>query len=505
MSTKHTAVILAAGVGSRLRPLTDNQPKCLIRVAGRSILEHQLAAYEAAGIEEVLVLTGYRSEQIRNACRDIARPRITLIENADYEFTNNMYSLYLAASHVEGKPFVLSNGDVVFDPKIVAEVIGSERTDLIGCDKGEFAEESMKVAIDSSGRIRDIAKTIEKPDAFGNSIDLYRFSQASSSQLFARIRATVEDEDNRNDWTEVAIRDLLKSGEITMEPHDVRGLPWKEIDNGHDLLQAEGLFAEIPPSLADIDVLLLDLDGTLYLGEKPIEGAAAFVERLRARGTPHYFLSNNSSRAPADYVERLRAIGVQADESQVILSTDGLIAYLKAKKIREVYAVGTDAMLRMLIDAGIACDAENPRYVALGYDTSLTYEKLRRAALHLQNGADLLATHRDLVCPTPDGPIPDIGSMMALLETATGKKPIEIFGKPDPGMAEVALARHGVSPDRVAMIGDRLYTDGVMARRLGSRFVLVLSGETQRADVEDEADWPDLIVNSVADLLPPQS
>lgn len=91
--------------------------------------------------------------------------------------------------------------------------------------------------------------------------------------------------------------------------------------------------------------------------------------------------------------------------------------------------------------------------------------------------------------------------MLALLETATGKKPVEVFGKPDPGMAEAVLARHGIAPDRVAMIGDRVYTDGVMARRMGSRFVLVLSGETRRADIEETEDWPDLIVDSVADLL----
>jgi HAD superfamily hydrolase (TIGR01450 family) len=467
-------------------------------------LEHQLAAFDAAGVEEVLVLTGYRSEQIRSHCRDVTRPRITLIENTEFEFTNNMYSLYLAAPHVEGQPFVLSNGDVVFDPEIISEIIESERSDLIGCDRGSHAEESMKVTIDSSGRITDIAKTIGKEDAFGNSIDLYRFSEASSTRLFAHIRATVEDEGNRHDWTEVAIRDLLHSQELVMQPHDIRGRSWAEIDDGRDLLNAEGLFAATPPTLTDIELVLLDLDGTLYLGDRPIEGATEFVARLRDRGIPHYFLSNNSSRAPADYVARLQAMGIHAEVDQVILSTNGLVAYLKAHGVEEVYAVGTEAMRQVLTDAGIRCDAESPRYVALGYDTSLTYAKLRRAALHLQSGADLLATHRDLVCPTPEGPIPDIGSMLALLETATGKKPLEVFGKPDPGMTEAVRSRHGVASDRIAMVGDRLYTDGEMARRIGSRFVLVLSGETNRADIEDIEDWPDLIVGSVADLLPTQ-
>ncbi|MCZ6594043.1 MAG: HAD hydrolase-like protein, partial [Bacteroidetes bacterium] len=111
-----------------------------------------------------------------------------------------------------------------------------------------------------------------------------------------------------------------------------------------------------------------------------------------------------------------------------------------------------------------------------------------------------LATHCDLVCPTSEGLVPDIGSMLALIEATTKKKPVKVFGKPNPEMVEHILIERGVNLAEIAVIGDRLYTDMALARELGCDFVCVLSGETKREDIENLDDLPDLIVNSVAEI-----
>ncbi len=157
-------------------------------------------------------------------------------------------------------------------------------------------------------------------------------------------------------------------------------------------------------------------------------------------------------------------------------------------------------MEKYLIREGINTHSPNPEYVVLGYDTELTYEKLRQASIYLLNNVPLLATHKDIVCPTPQGPIPDIGSMLALIEKATGKTPLKIFGKPNKEMILHVMKRHNAAGKDTVVIGDRLYTDMELARKSGTGFVLVLSGETKRPDVENSSDWPDLIIKSLNDL-----
>ena len=134
---------------------------------------------------------------------------------------------------------------------------------------------------------------------------------------------------------------------------------------------------------------------------------------------------------------------------------------------------------------GVAHSADAPQAVILGFDTELTYQKLREAALLLQaDGMPYYATHMDLVCPTEDGPIPDAGAMIALFEKATGRVPERIFGKPDPDMVGFLFERYGVTPDQAIFVGDRAYTDHAMAHNCGSLFLGVLSGDAARVDFE---------------------
>lgn len=249
-------------------------------------------------------------------------------------------------------------------------------------------------------------------------------------------------------------------------------------------------------------VFFLDLDGTVYMGNTLIPGAKEFLRFLQDKGIAFYFLSNNSSRSKADYVQKLSFLGIPTSEERIILSTDGVIEFLAEKKIKDIYVVGTKSMRKMFSQAGFTVDSSTPRYVVLGFDTELTYEKLKNACLFIQNGVDLIATHPDLVCPTPEGFIPDTGSMLALIEKATNKKPLKIFGKPNAAMVAHVMKRHTAAPREVAMIGDRIYTDMELARRIPCDFILVLSGETTKEDIAELKEPPALFAQSLAELIP---
>ncbi len=265
-------------------------------------------------------------------------------------------------------------------------------------------------------------------------------------------------------------------------------------------------------SLNGINCIFLDLDGTIYLGDQLIPGALEFLERCDERGIRRFFLSNNSSRSVTQYIEKLRGLGIPAKPDEVMLSTHQLIQVLLGgpspfnpgaveEEITGVFLVGTEGMRSMIEAAGIQTDSDNPGAVVLGYDTEINYEKIATAAKHLHAGVPLIASHPDVVCPSPDGGLPDVGAMISMFEAATGVTPKFVCGKPEPGMIEHKIRELGVSLEQCAMVGDRLYTDMEMAERAGVKGVLVLSGEATLDDLEGAPQNPDLVVGSVDELL----
>lgn len=258
-------------------------------------------------------------------------------------------------------------------------------------------------------------------------------------------------------------------------------------------------------SLPDIDAVFLDLDGTIYLGGDLIDGAEAFLERCQDQGVKRYFLSNNSSKSVSQYLVKLHGLGLDAVEEDVLLSTHDLLAWLEKNSITETWLVGTEGMRSMLEEKNIKTTSTNPQYVVLGYDTELSYEKIAQASIHLHAGTPLVASHPDMVCPSPDGGLPDVGAYLAMFKATTGVDPAHITGKPNAGMILHKIEALGLEPARCAMVGDRLYTDMAMATRAGVVGVLVLSGEATQADVDalpiGAEQRPTLIVNSVDDLL----
>lgn len=253
-------------------------------------------------------------------------------------------------------------------------------------------------------------------------------------------------------------------------------------------------------SLDGIKAVFLDLDGTIYLGSNLIEGVQSFLDRLEERGIMRFFLSNNSSKSVGQYLEKLLDLGIPANSQEVLLSTHDLISWLNENRIDETYLVGTEGMREMLESAGVSTNSEDPQYVVLGYDTEITYEKLSTASIHLHKGVPMVASHPDVVCPSPDGGLPDTGAYMDLFEATTGVRPEHVCGKPNAGMILHKVEELGLRPDQCAMVGDRLYTDMEMAERAGVHGVLVLSGEATMDDLGEASQTPSIVVGSVAEL-----
>jgi len=257
--------------------------------------------------------------------------------------------------------------------------------------------------------------------------------------------------------------------------------------------------------LKEIDAVFLDLDGTIYLGGELIEGALDFLARCDEKGVKRYFLSNNSSRSVKQYVKKLQAFGIPAEEEDVLLSTHDLLSWLSANNITKTWLIGTEGMREMLEEKGIETESEEPQYVVLGYDTEISYNKISQASIFMHAGVPLVASHPDMVCPSPDGGLPDVGAYLAMLKVTTGVDPEHISGKPNAGMILHKIEALGLDPARCAMVGDRLYTDLAMATRAGCVGVLVLSGEATMDDVneleEGAEQQPTVIVKSVDDLL----
>ena len=255
-------------------------------------------------------------------------------------------------------------------------------------------------------------------------------------------------------------------------------------------------------ALQECGLFLFDMDGTLYLGEAALPGAIAFMQKLDSAGKKYRYLTNNSSRAGVDYVERLRRLGFPCADGDVYTSGMAAAELIGCKwPDATLYCAGTQALLDELRRYGVRLTQDMPDIVLIGFDRELDYEKLVLASRYLRRGAKFLATNPDLVCPMPGeyDDLPDCGSICALLTSATGCVP-QYIGKPSRSMVDALAERCGVQNQNCAVIGDRLYTDIAAAVNAGAVSVLVLSGETKRESLEASPVKPDYVFDSVVDL-----
>ncbi|MFA4987922.1 MAG: HAD-IIA family hydrolase [Candidatus Brocadiia bacterium] len=245
---------------------------------------------------------------------------------------------------------------------------------------------------------------------------------------------------------------------------------------------------------------LLDLDGTVYLGDHLLPGAAEFVRALARHHRKWLFITNNCSRTPCEYARKLSQLGIPTRASGVFTSGELAGRYLVGQGIHRAFVLGTPSLRRQLRALGVVHTADSPQAVLSSFDKTLTYGKLLTAVALVRSGLPFYSTHPDLVCPTPDGPIPDSGLITQMIEKTTGRS-ARYLGKPMVEMVEGAAARMGLAKEGLVFIGDRLYTDVRMAREAGIGSVLVLSGETNRAMLAESPWQPHLVADGLHELV----
>jgi HAD superfamily hydrolase (TIGR01450 family) len=258
-------------------------------------------------------------------------------------------------------------------------------------------------------------------------------------------------------------------------------------------------------NLAKIRHVVLDMDGTIYLGGTLLPHSLAFLSTLTRLEIGYSFVTNNCSRSRAEYVHHLREIGIEADPEAIWTSAHATIHYISVElpHVRRLFVHGTPGLKEDFRLAGFEIVNEEPQAVVVGFDTALTYDGLAHTAYWISRELPYIATHPDRVCPTDrEIVLPDCAAICSLFETATGRRPDAVPGKPNPLMMEAVFARHDVLPEEVALVGDRLYTDIRMARDAGAVAVLTLTGETKRADIEDcpQNQRPDLVVADLGEF-----
>lgn len=258
-------------------------------------------------------------------------------------------------------------------------------------------------------------------------------------------------------------------------------------------------------SLAEKRLFLLDMDGTIYLSETLFDGTVEFLRYVRETGGKYLFLTNNSSRGTDAYLAKMARLGIEASADDFLTSADATIRYLRGRYSPEMvyYVCGTESLKSQLRRAGLqVADTlqDGIGAVLLGYDTELTYEKLESCCILLNRGAEYIATHPDLVCPTWYGSAPDCGSVIEMLCTATGRRP-KVIGKPQPEMALLAMEKYGCSKAQTCLIGDRVYTDIACGVNAGIDTIFVLSGEGVLDDIQKYHVQPTYCMKNIREVF----
>jgi len=244
---------------------------------------------------------------------------------------------------------------------------------------------------------------------------------------------------------------------------------------------------------------VLDMDGTIYLGNKLFDFTPEFLSKAKETGRDFVFFTNNSSKNAAAYIEKLHKMGIEISPEQMLISNEVIIEHILDKYPgKSVYVIGTELLKNDFINAGIKL-TEDADLVVLGFDTELVYHKLVVGCDLIRAGKSFLAVNPDFNCPVEKGFIPDCGSMARLITASTGVTP-EFFGKPSPHALDYMLRRIGCEPEELAVIGDRLYTDIALACGTSVTSILVLSGETKEADLGTSEFKPDFVVRDLAEL-----
>ncbi len=252
--------------------------------------------------------------------------------------------------------------------------------------------------------------------------------------------------------------------------------------------------------LSNITHLIIDMDGVLYLGDQPMPRLGEFFAFLRQRPIPFILATNNSTRSPQEYVNKLKRMGVTVSADEILVSGQATARYLARQYPRgtRVHVFGMPALREAMTDEGFVLVDKDVELVVASMDREVNFEKLKQATLLIRSGARFIATNLDPTNPSEEGLIPGTGAMIVALEAASGVKATAI-GKPEPTMYQLAMEMMGARPETTAALGDRADTDILGGKRAGLTTICVLSGSSDRA--EAEAFEADLIFDDIAQLL----
>ena len=491
-------VILAAGQGTRIKSFSLKTPKTLIRVDGKSILEHQIDVFLKAGCKEsdIYVVTGYLNEQIE-ALLKVKYKKVKTVINKEYSHTNNMYSLWLGLKQIRSysEPCFVSNGDNIYTLSTIQEALKSPKENSVTYIP-KVVEEAMNIYLcENNVYLKNLTKDVGSNTA-GISLDIYTISSSLQESLIK----TMEDHFKtfgKKDWMEVAfVKTHEKKFEAIQAPINYRC----EIDNMEDLLCSDEVCNSF--SKDSKKALVFDIDGTLFLGNKPIEPAINFLKSHKNQ-FEYYFLSNNTSTLPSSIQKKLENQNLFFDLKFFINPLESLKKLITSESLHNIFVMAnskvTDYLKKELPDH-FKLNCTNPEVcqaLVITYDTELTYEKLKQAAILLNQNPNLkfITTHSDLFCPSSEGPLPDTGSFLALFKKTTGRSPDTDLGKPNSILIDSIIQKY--KPEEIAIVGDRLYTDGLLAQNVGCDFVCVLSGETKRVDLQNVTHFPQLVLKDL--------
>ncbi len=257
------------------------------------------------------------------------------------------------------------------------------------------------------------------------------------------------------------------------------------------------------------DLFLIDMDGVVYLGDKPIPNAVEAINELRDKGKKIVFLTNDPRNTRVEYAKRLTDMGIHTEPHDIVTSAMALAQHIESNHTdlhnKKVYVVGSDKLKKSVERTGLRLvtgeEAKTADFVVLGGHPDFHYEEMKIANLAIRNGAEFYATNRDPAFPTPEGHVPATGAILASVEIASGKS-AKVAGKPELIMFEVAmLATQNTDRTRVAVIGDRLDTDILGGINAGIKTILCLSGSTHIDDVEGSQIMPDFVISDLGELF----
>ena len=259
--------------------------------------------------------------------------------------------------------------------------------------------------------------------------------------------------------------------------------------------------ANYQAKIDEIKCFILDMDGTIYLGNDLFPFTPAFLDKCKETGREMYYFTNNSSKSQQAYIDKLNKMGIPIGKKQMMISSHVLIKYLqKNHPGQSIYVVGTPSLIGEFESFDMNLVDEDPDIVVLGFDTTLTYEKMSKACHYVRHGCIYYGINQDWNCPIEGGEfIPDCGSMAKMIEGSTGRWP-EFFGKPSKHTLEHIISETGYQPNEIAIVGDRLYTDIAVADGSEVTSIMVLTGEATLEDLAASDIKPDMILDSLEDI-----